>query len=111
MKNFEDDLKKLEELTASIRRSDISLEEALKDFEEGIKLAKGMEKELDAIEGKIQILMDTGEFDENESDEDSDDSEKNTKEKKSRKAKSKKDDGPTLELFNPSNEVNGTRNG
>ena len=111
MKNFEDDLKKLEELTASIRRSDISLEEALKDFEEGIKLAKGMEKELDAIEGKIQILMDTGEFDENESDEDSDDSEKNAKEKKSRKAKSKKDDGPTLELFNPSNEVNGTRNG
>ena len=111
MKNFEDDLKKLEELTASIRRSDISLEEALKDFEEGIKLAKGMEKELDAIEGKIQILMDTGEFDENKSDEDSDDSEKNTKEKKSRKAKSKKDDGPTLELFNPSNEVNGTRNG
>lgn len=111
MKNFEDNLKKLEELTASIRRSDISLEEALKDFEEGIKLAKGMEKELDAIEGKIQILMDTGEFDENESDEDSDDSEKNTKEKKSRKAKSKKDDGPTLELFNPSNEVNGTRNG
>ena len=111
MKNFEDDLKKLEELTASIRRSDISLEEALKDFEEGIKLAKGMEKELDAIEGKIQILMDTGEFDENESDEDSDDSEKNTKEKKSRKTKTKKDDGPTLELFNPSNEVNGTRNG
>ncbi len=111
MKNFEDNLKKLEELTASIRRSDISLEEALKDFEEGIKLAKGMEKELDAIEGKIQILMDTGEFDENESDEDSDDSVKNAKEKKSRKAKSKKDDGPTLELFNPSNEVNGTRNG
>lgn len=111
MKNFEDNLKKLEELTASIRRSDISLEEALKDFEEGIKLAKGMEKELDAIEGKIQILMDTGEFDENESDEDSDDSEKNTKEKKSRKTKTKKDDGPTLELFNPSNEVNGTRNG
>ncbi len=34
MKNFEDDLKKLEDLTASIRRSDISLEEALKDFEE-----------------------------------------------------------------------------
>ena len=108
MKNFEDDLKKLEELTASIRRSDITLEEALKDFEEGIKLAKGMEKELDAIEGKIQILMDTGEFEESESEEDS---EKSVKEKKPRKSKAKKDDGPTLELFNPETEVNGTRNG
>ncbi len=113
MKNFEDNLKKLEDLTASIRRSDISLEEALKDFEEGIKLAKGMEKELDAIEGKIQILMDTGDFDENESDGDSgasDDAEKNAKEKKPRKTKSKKDEGPTLELFIPETEVNGTRN-
>ena len=110
MKNFEDNLKKLEDLTASIRRSDISLEEALKDFEEGIKLAKGMEKELDTIEGKIQILMDTGDFDENESAEDSDDSDKNAKEKKPRKTKSKKDEGPTLELFNPETEVNGTRN-
>ena len=33
------------------------LEEALKIFEDGIQLAKGMEKELDKIEGKIQILM------------------------------------------------------
>ena len=107
MKNFEDDLKKLEDLTASIRRSDISLEEALKDFEEGIKLAKSMEKELDAIEGKIQILMDTGDFDENES---TDDSDKNIKEKKPRKTKAKKDEGPTLELFIPETEGNGTRN-
>ena len=58
MKNtFEENLKKLEELTSDIKRSDISLEDALKDFEEGIKLASGMEKQLDEIEGKIQILM------------------------------------------------------
>jgi hypothetical protein len=72
-----------------------------------------MEKELDAIEGKIQILMDTGDFDENESDGDSgasDDAEKNAKEKKPRKTKAKKDEGPTLELFIPETEVNGTRN-
>ena len=54
---FEENLEKLEKLTADIRRSDISLEDALKDFEEGIKLANGMEKQLDEIEGKIQILM------------------------------------------------------
>ena len=58
MKNtFEENLKKLEELTSDIKRSDISLEDALKDFEEGINLASGMEKQLDEIEGKIQILM------------------------------------------------------
>ena len=33
------------------------MEEALSSFEEGITLAKGMEKEIDRIEGKIQILM------------------------------------------------------
>ncbi len=57
MENFEENLKKLETLTSDIKRPDISLEDALKDFEEGIKLANGMEKELDKIEGKIQILM------------------------------------------------------
>ena len=57
MSSFEDNLNKLEKFTADIKRSDISLEDALKDFEEGIKLASGMEKQLDEIEGKIQILM------------------------------------------------------
>lgn len=57
MNTFEQNLEKLEKLTADIKRSDISLEDALKDFEEGMKLASGMEKELDRIEGKIQILM------------------------------------------------------
>lgn len=55
--NFEENLQKLEKLTQDIKRSDISLEDALKDFEEGIKLASGMEKQLDQIEGKVQILM------------------------------------------------------
>lgn len=57
MADFEAQLARLEELTNDIKRTDIPLEDALKDFEEGIKLAKGLEKALDAIEGKIQILM------------------------------------------------------
>ena len=57
MNTFEENLSKLEQLTTDIKRSDISLEDALKDFEEGIKLAAGMEKQLDEIEGKVQILM------------------------------------------------------
>jgi exodeoxyribonuclease VII small subunit len=57
MNTFEENLNRLEQLTADIKRSDISLEDALKDFEEGIKLAAGMGKQLDEIEGKVQILM------------------------------------------------------
>ena len=57
MDNFEEKLKKLEEITQNIKRDDISLEEALKNFEEGIKLSKGMEEELNKVEGRIQILM------------------------------------------------------
>ena len=57
MDNFEEKLKKLEEITNNIKRDDISLEEALKNFEEGIKLSKGMEEELNKVEGRIQILM------------------------------------------------------
>lgn len=57
MKSFEENLNRLEELSNDIRRTDISLEDALKDFEEGINLAKTLEKDIDKIEGKIQILM------------------------------------------------------
>ena len=57
MNNFEENLAKLEQLTNDIKKSDITLEEALKDFEEGIRLARGMEKEIDKIEGKIQQFM------------------------------------------------------
>lgn len=57
MKSFEENLSRLEELTANIRRQDISLEDALANFEEGIKLAKTLEKDIEKIEGKIQILM------------------------------------------------------
>lgn len=57
MKNFEEKLARLEQLGNDIKKSDVTLETALKYFEEGITLARGMEKELDKIEGKIQILM------------------------------------------------------
>ncbi|MCR4938485.1 MAG: exodeoxyribonuclease VII small subunit [Treponemataceae bacterium] len=57
MKDFEDKLKRLEELSNAIKKPELKLEEALKYFEEGINLAKGMEKDIDKIEGKIQILM------------------------------------------------------
>jgi exodeoxyribonuclease VII small subunit len=56
MENFETKLKRLEYLGEQIRQSDVSLEDAFKCFEEGSKLACELEKEIDRIEGKIQIL-------------------------------------------------------
>lgn len=57
MKNFEENLERLEEISQKIKNPEVTLEDALASFEEGIKLAKGMEKEIDRIEGKIQVLM------------------------------------------------------
>jgi HSP90 family molecular chaperone len=59
-------------------------EDALKDFEEGIKLSRGMEAELDKIEGKIQILM-------------------------NEPVPQTKDNSPQLDLFSEPTEVTGTR--
>ena len=64
MKNFEEKLDRLEEISRKIKSPEITLEEALSCFEEGIKLAKGMEKEIDKIEGKIQMLMNQPSIDE-----------------------------------------------
>ena len=63
MKNFEEKLERLEKISSDIKKSDVTLEEALRCFEEGITLARTMEKELDKIEGKIQILMNQPEVD------------------------------------------------
>jgi len=57
LKNFEERLEKLETLGERIRRSDIPLDEALKAFEEGIKLARTLEQDLEKIESRIEILM------------------------------------------------------
>ena len=57
MKKFEERLARLEEISVKIKGADLPLEEALAVFEEGIKLAKTLEKDIDKIESKVQILM------------------------------------------------------
>jgi len=95
MSNFEEQLAQLEKLSAEIKKSDISLEDALKDFEQGIKIAKSLEKELDAMEGKIQILMNSPEL-----------PEEGTKTAKKQKTA---ENGPELGLFDSTLEITGTR--
>ncbi|HZK19347.1 MAG TPA: exodeoxyribonuclease VII small subunit [Treponemataceae bacterium] len=57
MKDFETKLHRLETLGDEIKKNNVSLNDALDMFEEGIQLARGMEKELEKIEGKVQQLM------------------------------------------------------
>ncbi|MDR2864900.1 MAG: exodeoxyribonuclease VII small subunit [Spirochaetaceae bacterium] len=57
MKNFEERLEKLEKLGEKVRSSEIPLDEALSAFEEGIKLARSLEKDLDKVENRIEQLM------------------------------------------------------
>jgi exodeoxyribonuclease VII small subunit len=57
MKNFEERLTRLEHLGELIRKNDIPLDDALRAFEEGIKLARGLEMDLEKIESRIELLM------------------------------------------------------
>jgi exodeoxyribonuclease VII small subunit len=61
MKNFEERLEQLEVLGEKIRKPEIPLDEALKAFEEGIKLARSLEKDLEKVESRIEVLMNTPE--------------------------------------------------
>lgn len=106
MSKFEDDMQSLERLAADIKRNDITLEEALKDFEEGIRLSKGLEKELDAIEGKVMKLMNSPSLDDSREAEPA----AGTEKAKKRKTQKDKAEGPVLDFFTPSGEINGTRN-
>lgn len=57
MKNFEERLQRLEELSERIRQPELALEEAIAIFEEGVKLSRSLEKDLDKIEARVEILL------------------------------------------------------
>jgi exodeoxyribonuclease VII small subunit len=57
MAGFEDDLKKLENVVERLERGDLTLDDSVKLFEEGMKLSHKCKAELDAAEGKIQVLV------------------------------------------------------
>lgn len=57
MPSFEERLNRLETLSEKIRSEECSLEEATTYFEEGVKLAKGLEKELSQVEKRVEILV------------------------------------------------------
>lgn len=57
MATFEESLKKLETIVDQLEKGDLPLEESLKLFEEGVGLSAVCKQELDAAEGKVQMLI------------------------------------------------------
>ena len=57
MKSFEERLVRLEEISEQMQAHAIPLEEAVALFEEGIKLSRGLEKELAKIERRVELLI------------------------------------------------------
>lgn len=55
-KTFEEQIGELEEIVKKLERGDVSLDESLALFEQGVKLTKGCQKILDAAEKKVKIL-------------------------------------------------------
>ena len=54
---FEDALSKLEKIVSKLEGGDISLEESLKLFEEGIRLSRFCNQKLDEAEKRVEILL------------------------------------------------------
>jgi exodeoxyribonuclease VII small subunit len=54
---FEEALQKLEAIVAKMEEGDLPLEEALKAFEEGVRLAKFCTGKLDEAERKVEKLI------------------------------------------------------
>jgi len=55
--NFEKALKDLETTVEKLEQGDLSLDESLKHFEKGVKLARFLRKELEKAEKKVEILL------------------------------------------------------
>lgn len=54
---FEVALKKLETIVDNLEGGDLTLEEALKQYEEGVRLAEICSKRLSEAEKKVEVLM------------------------------------------------------
>ena len=67
-KTFEDNLKELEEIANNLESGKLNLDEAIKEFEKGMKLSKECTKKHDLAEKKINILVenDNGKIEEKE---------------------------------------------
>jgi exodeoxyribonuclease VII small subunit len=55
--DFEHSLARLEEIVRKLESANLSLDEAMKLFEEGVQLSRDCQKYLEQAEGKVEILL------------------------------------------------------
>jgi exodeoxyribonuclease VII small subunit len=60
-KKFEQAMQRLEEIVEKLEKGELSLEDSLKVFEEGMKLVNFCSKKLEEAEQKVAILVKEGE--------------------------------------------------
>ena len=56
-KKFEEALERLEGIVKKMEEGDMTLEESLEAFEEGVRLSRFCSKKLDEAERKVEILL------------------------------------------------------
>ncbi len=59
MASFEERLTSLEAVVERLERGDLTLEESVRLFEEGVHLSNACKLELEQAEGRIQVLVET----------------------------------------------------
>lgn len=55
--DFEKKLSRLEEIVVKMEKGELSLEDSLKLFEEGVKLSRECHQRLNEAESKVKVLM------------------------------------------------------
>jgi exodeoxyribonuclease VII small subunit len=55
--DFECSLTRLEEIVGKLESANLSLDDAMKLFEEGVQLSRDCQKYLEEAEGKVEILL------------------------------------------------------
>jgi exodeoxyribonuclease VII small subunit len=55
--DFEKSLARLEEVVKRLENTELSLDEAMNLFEEGVKLSRECQKQLEEAEGRVEILL------------------------------------------------------
>lgn len=55
--NFEESLKKLKKIVEELEKEDVPLDDALKLFEDGIKLSDICKSQLEEADKKVQVLL------------------------------------------------------
>ena len=60
MASFEEQLTALEGVVERLERGELTLDDSVRLFEEGVKLSEACKKQLETAEGKIQVLVERG---------------------------------------------------